>query len=197
MHAIHESGGVTARADLELLYPLNEFYMESGLALPSASLVEAHEIPPRYRRILAHDQDMTPTLEAAYGQSLHLRVLQYSLRESVFSRLVLLVLDGTETAVAMGAIKIYLERFPEEARRLVLERQKPLGTILRLQGIEHRSHPVAYFQVTPDELIRRTLRTNGAETLYGRRNVLWDASGRALARVLEILPFADGETASE
>jgi 3-hydroxyacyl-CoA dehydrogenase len=61
-------------------------------------------------------------------------------------------------------------------------------TILRTQGMAHESRPDAYIQVTADALINSALDLTGAAVLYGRRNVLLDASKNTLARVLEILP---------
>ena len=70
----------------------------------------------------------------------------------------------------------------------MLEKKLPLGTILRTQGMIHESRPDAYIQVTADALINSALDLTGAAVLYGRRNVLLDASKNTLARVLEILP---------
>ena len=174
-----------------VLYPLNEFYEEAGLPSPPAIQIEGREMPEPYRGLLVHDRDMTPTLEAAYQQKIHLRVLKYWERDHVFSRQVLLVTDD-ESAVEYGGIKIYLEHFPDEARRLILEREQPLGTILRTQGITHASRPAAYLQVTADAAISQVLGLTGPATLYGRRNVLFDPSQRILAQVVEILPPARG-----
>ena len=62
---------------VDLLYPLNEFYAEAGLALPSATRINGREMPEPYRRLLVHDRDMTPTMEAAYDRKMNLRVLKY------------------------------------------------------------------------------------------------------------------------
>ena len=176
---------------MDSLHPLSEFYQESGLPLPQVRQVAPHEIPEIYRRLLVHERDMTPTLEAAYRQSIRLRTLKYVLRGDVVSRQVLLVLEDDDTAVEFGAIKIHLGPFPEEARRLVVERKKPLGTILRLGGIVHECRPRGYFEVTVDPLIAEALDVERGSLLYGRQNVIWDSSGRALAEVLEILPPSD------
>jgi chorismate-pyruvate lyase len=92
--------------------------------------------------------------------------------------------------VVFGAIKIYLERFPPEARRLVQAMKQPLGTILQTQGIVHTSRPEAYIQVTSDATINGALELTGSHRLYGRRNGLWNDSQQALAQVVEILPPA-------
>jgi chorismate-pyruvate lyase len=173
-----------------LLYPLNEFYDQLGLPVPAVVRVKDSDVPEPYRSLLVHTRDMTPTLAGFYQRGVQLRVLRYALRHDVFSREIILVLDGDERPVVFGAIKIYLERFPVEARRLVEEMKQPLGTILQTQGIVHTSRPEAYIQVTADATINGALGLAGSHRLYGRRNGLWNESQQALAQVVEILPPA-------
>ena len=172
--------------DSILLYPLNEFYEQAGLPLPPAVRVEGEDVPEPYRSLLVHDREMTLTLESAYSRHVKLRVQKYDVRDNVFSRQVVLV-AGASKAVAFCAIKIYLEYFPPQARRMVEERKQPLGTILHTQRVPHSSHPDSYFRVAPDAVIRAALELETDAGLYGRRNVLSDAQNRTLARVVEIL----------
>src|SRR5712692_1087648 len=101
-----------ATRDLNLFYPLNEFYEQSGQPLPSVARVEAEEIPEPYRSLLVHESSMTLTLEKAYQRGVRLRVLKSALFGNVLSRQVVLVLDGDATVVEFGGIKIHLEHFP-------------------------------------------------------------------------------------
>jgi len=180
------------KPDWNLIYPLSEFYEQAGLSLPSVARVEGQDIPAPYRSLLVHEHDMTPTLEDAYRRSIQLRVLQYQRRDNVVSRQVALVVEGNEKPVAFGAIKMHLEHFPPRARRMVLERKQPLGTILRTQGIEHTSHPDAFVRVTSDAVINGALQLSGSYQLFGRRNVILDSEQRTLAQVVEILPPSNG-----
>ena len=182
---------MTSRApELNLFYPLNEFYDQAGLPLPTIARVAARDVPEPYNSLLVHARDMTPTLADAYGRGIQLRVLKHMLRGDVFSRQIVLVLEGDQKPVVFGAIKIYLQHFPDEARRLVLEMKQPLGTILQTQNIAHTSQPEAYIKVTADVAISSALGLTGSPLLYGRRNALWNASQQALAQVVEILPPA-------
>jgi len=189
---MHETIETTSDLGLHILYPLNEFYEREGISLPSATPVVGREMPEPYRRLLVHDRDMTPTLEAAYGHKMILHVLKYRLEDEVFSRVIVLKPEHHHLPVVFGAIKIYLDEFPADARELVLARKLPLGTILQSQGIKHYSHPDAFFEVEADSEISGALEISGAIRLYGRRNVLGNSTGRKLAQVLEILPPADG-----
>src|SRR5580704_5902137 len=177
---------------LDLLYPLNEFYEQAGMLVPFARRINGREMPEPYRRLLVHDRDLTPTMEAAYDRKMNLRVLKYSLDDEVFSRQILLIPEGSESPVVFGAIKIYLDEFPAEARNLVLERKLPLGTILESQAMKHFSRPDAFFEVDADASMCQLLNITGPARLYGRRNVLGNSTGRKLAQVLEILPPAKG-----
>jgi chorismate-pyruvate lyase len=172
--------------DPHLLYPLDEFYEQAGLSLPKVESIEGHAVPEPYRSLLVHERDMTPTLIDAYQSNLRLRVLRREWRDDVYSRQIALEVD--DLAVAFGAIKIYLDHFPPQARDLVLEGKRPLGAILQSEVIEHRSRPEAYFQVTSDAVINEALRLPAETVLYGRRNVLWNRSKHPLAKVIEILP---------
>lgn len=177
--------------DLNVLQPLTEFYEDAGLPLPDVTLIDGGDVPEPYRSLLVHDSDMTPTLEAAYGQTIHLHALKHSLRDNVFSRQVLLVLEDDATAVEFGGIKIHFKHLPENAKRLVLEEREPLGTILHTQHVTHESHPSAYLRVMADSVMREAFGLKHAPVLYGRCNVLSVPSGNVLARVVEILPPAN------
>lgn len=178
--------------DSNFIYPLNEFYEQSGLPAPVVVRIGGSEVPEPYRSLLVHDRDMTPTLEGAHGRSIQLQVLNYSLVGDLFSRQVVLMLEGDGKPAAFGAIKIDLKHFPPEARRLVIERKQPLGTILRTQGMAHSSRPDAYLQVKADAIIESALHLSGPRLLFGRRNTLVDAAEHTLAHVVEILPPWNG-----
>jgi hypothetical protein len=171
---------------------LNEYYEQLGLPQPAVARVDGQDMPEPYRSLLVHDRDMTPTLEHALDREIRLRILHYAVTEDVMSRQAVLIPENGVQPVAFGAIKINLGHFQGEARRLVLERQLPLGTILRTQGIKHAGRPGAYFQIEPDRLIHRALGLRKSAVLFGRRNSLVDKRGQTLAQVVEILAPKNG-----
>jgi chorismate-pyruvate lyase len=179
---------------MRLLYPLDEFYARAGLPLPTVDPVQGADVPEPCRRLLVHDSDMTPTLEAFHGARIHLRVLARQLEGEDYARQVLLLLNGSDRAVEYGAIVIHLEHFPPAAREEVLEGQRPLGTILHDHRISHQSSPLAFIRVGADGEINRTLGLEEARPLYGRRNVIRDAAGNELANIVEILPPEEGQS---
>ena len=177
-----------AETEVHPFYPLNEFYDKSGIPIPNVVQVYGEQVPEPYRSLLVHKNDMTPTLESAYGTDVALRVMEFDLSGDVLSRRILLFAEGREKPVVFGSIKIYLDRFSELARQQVEEQRLPLGAILRGQAIIHSSCPSAFFKVTADAVIKQALGLSGEAVLYGRRNVLSDSSNRTLAQVIEILP---------
>jgi chorismate-pyruvate lyase len=171
-----------------LLDPLDQFYLLSGDPVPEATKIEAECIPEPYRSLLVHNNDMTPTLEAAYRQRIHIRLISRQVEDDVLLRQVVLVLDSDERPVEFGAIRIQLNQLPPEACQLVLAGKLPLGRLLQDFFIQHSSQPVDYFEVKADRQIGEALKTPGLQRLYGRRNKLLMPSGEVLAEVVEILP---------
>ena len=177
-----------ATPTLDLFYPMNEFYQRAGMPLPLVARVEGCDVPEPYRSLLVHDRDMTPTLANAYQKTMQLRILKRFLSDQVFAREIVLEIEGSGRVVVYAAIKIYLELFPPEAKRLILQGKLPFGTILYQQRIVHSSRPAAFIQVAADEVINHALGLLGHSVLYGRRSALLNSSQIPLAQVLEILP---------
>ena len=171
------------------LQTLEAFYTRSRLKLPEFETLKGCELPEPYRSLLAHDGDMTPTLEKFHRGPVHLRVLRRSVTEEALAREVVLVLDRDERPVEFGAIAIGLNLFMPAARDEILEGYLPLGSILHKHGIRHVSRPKAFFRILADRRIGRALKVKAATELYGRCNRLLDSRGRTLAEIVEILPL--------
>jgi chorismate-pyruvate lyase len=171
-----------------LLDPLDQFYPVPGVPVPEATKIEVDCIPEPYRSLLVHENDMTPTLEAAYRQRIHIRLISRKVEDDVLLRQVVLVLDNDERPVEFGAIRIQLNQLPPEARQLILENKLPLGRLLQDFFIQHSSQPVGYFEVKADGRIGEAIYVPSQQRLYGRRNKLLMPSGEVLAEVVEILP---------
>ncbi|MFO1498830.1 MAG: hypothetical protein U1G07_10630 [Verrucomicrobiota bacterium] len=93
---------------LPAAYPLDDFYARARLPLPEIEMIEPAEMPEPYRRLLVHNNDMTPTLSAYHARVIHLRVLGRQYRDDYYFREVVLVTDETELPVEFGAIRINL-----------------------------------------------------------------------------------------
>jgi len=177
-----------AAPDAGLTRPLTEFYAQAGLALPRIERIDGAAMPEPYRRLLVHENDMTPTLEQHHGSAIHLQVLRSERNGNNYHREVVLRLDGSDRPVEFGANRVALELFPGEARELILGEYVPLGSILARFGIVHSCHPSAYLRVIADALMSRALAVPEGATLYGRRNTLRNPQGRPLSDIVEILP---------
>lgn len=187
-HTQERPAGGAHEAAPGLLHPLDEFYARAGRRLPAAQCLEGDQVPEPYRRLLVHNCDMTPTLEAFFGDRIHLRVMDCHADERVLARQVALLLRESDRPVEFGAIIIHCWRFPAAAQEVVRACRVPLGTILADHGIRHTSRPQAFFRLQADRSIGEALRTEKGSTLYGRRNALLAPEGWPLAEVLEVLP---------
>ena len=177
-----------AVAAVPFVYPLDDFYASAGLRLPNIERVAPEDVPEPYRRLLVHNDDMTPTLEGFYGTQIHLKIIERVQRDDFYFREVVLQLDRTNQAVEFGAIKVSLTLFPPKARQLILEERVPLGRILEECNVGHSTVAKAFFRVEADELIRRALTLPQPVTLFGRRANILDSQKRPLAEIVEILP---------
>jgi chorismate-pyruvate lyase len=166
---------------------LEPYYRRLGLALPSTIKLAPDALPVPYQRLLAHSDDMTPTLEAFYARPLQLKVLSRDSWFDVYQREVVLGLGAPPQPVEYGAISIHLQHLPPAARRLVIEGEEPFGRILEREALAHLSWPQAFFAVRSDPHLSRHLGSPLGKVLYGRRNVLVNGHRRLLADVVEIL----------
>ena len=171
-----------------MLSPLSDFYTEAGAATPEIEEIDGAAMPQPYRRLLVHDDDMTPTLERYAGKPIHLKLLQVRQAGDALYRQVVLMTTGDETPIEFGAIRINLECFKAEPRRLIEEGYRPLGRILADYRIGHSSSPTGFFQIASDPVTAAAFGLRQPRILYGRHNVLRDDQQRVLAEVVEILP---------
>lgn len=176
---------------LPLAYPLDEFYIRSGMPLPPIERADPADIPEPCRSLLVHNNDMTPTLAAYHASTIGLRVLSRHHQDDFYMRQVVLLAEGAKSPVEFGAIRINLALFSPATRRLILEERSPLGHLLGLHAVPHSSRPKAFFRLQADPFMIEALQLRQPGILFGRRNTLSDPVGRPLAEVVEILPPAE------
>ncbi len=178
----------TARESRSLAFPLDEFYGSAGRALPELEAIDGAAMPEPYRSLLVHLSDMTSTLEKFHGDRLKLEVLSSRVDGDTYLREVLLRLEESGLPVEFGAIRIHLDRFEAEPRKLILGGKVPLGRVLAEQEVPFTSRPNGFFRITADSFIGPLLAAAEGTGLYARRNTLSNPAGQPLAEIVEILP---------
>jgi hypothetical protein len=155
--------------------------------------VQPSRIPEPCRSLLVHSRDMTGTLAAFWGGPLLLRPIRVRREgDELYRQVVLVRAEGEEERpVEAGAIRIYLDAFPDAARKLILGNQVPLGAILSDHSIAYVSRPRGFFRTPTNDFLRKAFPGEGDGIHYGRHNVLSTPAGRTLAEVVEILPLLD------
>jgi chorismate-pyruvate lyase len=175
------------RATAGILYPLDYGYALAGLTPPTAREIEPEDIPDPYRALLAHDDDMTQTLERHTGGPVVVRPLSAGSRGRWYFRRVLLAEEATGRPIEMGAIRIALDLFGVRVRSRIVRGEAPLGRILREAGVDYRSRPERFLTVTPNAEMLGVFWMREPQTLYGRQTVM-TLDGKHIGQIVEVLP---------
>jgi hypothetical protein len=146
-------------------------------------------MPQPYRALLAHENDMTQTLQTYHGEETVLKVHQSKHDGTDYLREVSLVLAPSGTAVEYGAICLHLAPFSDTMREAILDNTRPLGALIASQQLKVTHNPGPYFSVQPDARILDLLSLKQASTLYGRCNTIRLSDDTPIAQVVEILPL--------
>ncbi|CAM2070296.1 hypothetical protein SCOR_33295 [Sulfidibacter corallicola] len=172
---------------MTLLQPFHMMAERLGLTLPDIELAQPEEMPSPQRDLLVHHGDMTLRLQDHYRLPIHLDTLKVMQDGDVLYRKVLLRLsDGR--IVEFGVIRIFLDVFPDEVRRLVEACYFPLGGLLHRYQIGHHSSLQGFVTCFSDGILERILGLGATTRLYGRLNRLLTDDDRCIAEVMEILP---------
>ncbi|MCZ6834443.1 MAG: hypothetical protein O7G85_01585 [Planctomycetota bacterium] len=180
----------------DLFYPLTDFYASHEVPPPTIEQLDGESMPMPYRDLLVHEQDMTSKLEAYWGTTLKVKVLEKHEENSQLTRQVVLVTEQG-LATEFGAIRINLDQFEPPARAEILACDRPLGALLKAYDISYVCRPNAYFSFVCDEIASRAFELGESHLLYGRHNLLLNDDEALLAEVVEILPPLNSEAASK
>jgi hypothetical protein len=170
-----------------MVYPLDVLYAQAGLAPPRARRLRADQLPPPYDNLLAHQRDMTSTLEAHFSSRLDVRVLTTFMRGRMYYRRVLLALEDSGRPAAMGAVAVTLNAFSPRVRARIVAQRAPLGRLVRESGVDFAITPQAFFEVTPNSEMLGVFHMRTAVPLYGRQTRMHFA-GKAIGHIVEVLP---------
>ncbi len=172
-----------------LISPLDVAYQQAGIAPPVVRPVQEGDLPQPYRALLAHEGEMTRTLERHVGGRVGLRVLSTRARGRYYFRRVLLVEEGSGRPVAMGAIRLTLDALSRPIRAEIARGDVPLGRILRARGLDVVSRPTGFLAVTPNPELMGLFWMKAPDTLYGRLTDVF-LRDRKIGDIVEILPPA-------
>lgn len=176
-----------------------EHFLPGFVAESGWQWLDPGQLPPAPRRLLAHDDDMTPTLEQFHRAAIDLEVRELEQQDDLLSRLVILHEHRAGQPVEFGAIWIHLAGFDPAVRRAIEQATEPLGGILGRMQVPHSSHPRAFFSCSAAVVARRLggfelMPGQPAPASYGRCNELRHADGRVFAEIVEILPPLPAES---
>jgi chorismate-pyruvate lyase len=148
--------------------------------------VSADEMPDPYRRLLAHNDHMTVTLEASAGSSVDVRVLAEWRDETSYARNSLLARHTDGAVLQFGIMRIWLADMPATARDEITVKRQPLGRVLINHNLLREVELITLWRIMPGPALQRHLALAPGQLIYGRSaQILVDE--RPTVQMLEIV----------
>ncbi len=148
--------------------------------------VDAAQLPAAYRRLLAHPEHMTVSVEAFYGTRVVLEVLQKCRDDSHYSREILLrrVTDGA--VVQYGIVRLDWTRLDEEVRRDILTECIPLGRTLIEHNVLREVEVLQLWQIYCGHRLTSLFGVENSRRTFGRSAII-HCNGEPAIELLEIV----------
>jgi chorismate-pyruvate lyase len=154
---------------------------------PKAVEAPPEDVPEPYHRLLVHTEHMTETVEAFYGSSVSVKVLNCRRNGNEYARKILLAMKSNPRwVVQFGLVRINLGVCPDPVRAAILEGKVPLGRVLIQNNMLRRIEPVAFLRVSLSATMAEWFRVPAGAETFGRVGVIYTGD-QPVVEVLEIL----------
>jgi chorismate-pyruvate lyase len=170
-------------ADLEALLAL--FYRDPA-EFGTWEAVEADAMPEPYRRLLAHDQHMTVTVEAFHGSLVDVQVLAVRTDPPNYARQILLRRQSDGRVVQFGIVRLNLQYLSPDVRAQIERQEAPLGRILIEHGVLREIRLQALWRIEPASPLAAWLEAPPNTATYGRTAVI-ECDGEPAIELLEVV----------
>lgn len=181
------SGLPPSTADLETLVGLFYDQVED-----LATFTPRHfsELPPVYRRLLAHTGHMTVTVEDRHASPVNVEVLQVHQTPSHYSRKILLRRQSDNRVVQFGIVRLALETLEPPTRDEILSQRTPLGRVLIEHGVMRAVQLLGLWEVACGRDLAELFQTSPSHTTFGRTALIY-CNGEPAIELLEIVAPED------
>lgn len=173
------------RAAPELQALICLFY-PSSTALGAFEEVVDDQMPPVARKLLAHDQHMTVTVESHHGCAVDVQVVESQRSPTHYSRKIHLTRQSDQRVVQFGIVRLNVTFLAPEVRREIDTETVPLGRTLIKYNVLRTVRLLSLWRIEPSDELVRQLELPQAETCYGRTALIY-CNGVPAVELLEIV----------
>lgn len=143
-------------------------------------------LPPQYRKLLAHNEHMTVALESYHKSPVSVEALAEWRDEASYARCSLLSRQSDGAVVQFGMVRIWLSDLPTAAQEEITSKKSPLGRVLIEHNLLREVELITLWQIEPGSVLRQHLQLNSKAPVYGRSaQILVDE--RPTVQLLEIV----------
>lgn len=174
------------RATPELDALVKLFYRD-GAELGIFQEAAATELPAAARKLLAHDQHMTVTVEAFHRSAVTVEVLQTHVTATHYSRKIVLRRTSDQRVVLFGLVRLNLSLLGSEVRREIESEGTPLGHVLIQHNVMRTVRLLSLWRVQPAAELARLMQLESSPESYGRTALIY-CDGVPAVELLEIIP---------
>lgn len=148
--------------------------------------IESREVPEPYRRLLAHDEHMTVTVEAEYGEPVDVSVLTVHTTATHYSRKIVLHRRSNRQVVLFGLVRLNVSFLGEDVRREIESQGTPLGRILIEHNVLRHVKLLSLWRVDAGPELRDHFGLPSLDICYGRTALIY-CNGVPAVELLEVV----------
>lgn len=178
---------MTARRATPELDALLALFYDGASTLAEFDELTETELPLAARQLLAHDQHMTVTVEAAHQCSVRVEVLDTHITPTHYSRKIVLRRTTDGAVVLFGLVRLALSSLDPEVRAEIESQSAPLGHILIKHNVLRTVRLLSLWRLEPgDELQRLFGSALVAGGCFGRTALIY-CDGVPAVELLEVV----------
>jgi chorismate-pyruvate lyase len=143
-------------------------------------------MPDAPRKLLAHNEHMTVTVEAFHGSLVDVEVVRVAESQGHYAREILLRRQSDRAVVMYGIVRMNFAYVSAEVRRDIESRRIPLGRVLIEHNVLRQVQLLDLWQIDPGPDLCRLLELPATPQIFGRTALIY-CDGEPAVELLEIV----------